>query len=182
MRRKSVHRTIARRQMDDGARKWLIKTARKNLWRVADYYDLDDLIQDGLIVWARVVKKYPRAKDKPHLMALFMRSYTNHINTLSKSRTRERDAVKAMIDTSLIIEPITDDGFGHLAAKIATAPPAIQNLLRALATEHGSKVLNAVYRQRRDGSRETRQERLCRMAMVPNGTDLAALARSYFLS
>lgn len=79
--------------MDQGARAWLARTARKNYWRVSDWYDLDDLIQDGYWHWYRIINKYPYI-TKPRMtrnarriiMGLFQRTYTNHLHDLAKRR------------------------------------------------------------------------------------------------
>jgi hypothetical protein len=84
--------------MDMGARRWLVKTAYKNLWRVHSFYDLDDLIQDGHMMYALVVQRYPQAKDPPHIMRLFQITFLNHIHDLSKHQSRMAALIDATVD------------------------------------------------------------------------------------
>src|ERR1700734_1858383 len=87
-----AQRVSLRFNMDKGARLWMIKFARQQIWRVQDgSYDLDDLIQDGIVTWYRIAEKYKNEVDaKKHLMSLFQVSFMNYINTMSKKRGRQK--------------------------------------------------------------------------------------------
>src|SRR5262249_22978151 len=70
---------------------WVFKYAKKNFWRVESYYELDDLVQDGFMIYCAVREHYSDITDKPHLMALFKRAFSNHIHDLSTKRTRKHE-------------------------------------------------------------------------------------------
>lgn len=74
------------RRMNESQRRWLVKVARSQFWRVAPWYELDDLIQDGFLCYAKVLRKYPRIHNPAHLGKLFQVTYQNHIHTLANRR------------------------------------------------------------------------------------------------
>jgi hypothetical protein len=164
--------------MDEGARKWLFKTAYKNFWRVHHYMDVDDLIQEGYVQYARVIARYPEATDAAHIMRLFQIMYTQRLNILATQRTREREIIDE-------IELQSFDSFepegGTLQALIAQAPAPVAALIKLLQSDNGCKRLRAAYRRRRTGERETTNERLCRLVgLDPTACDLPAMVKAHF--
>jgi DNA-directed RNA polymerase specialized sigma24 family protein len=77
--------------MDEGARRWLLKTVRMNYWRVAHWQDPDDLVQDGYLHYHRIRTKYIEAKTPAQIMALFKVAFTNHLHDISKRRRKQVD-------------------------------------------------------------------------------------------
>lgn len=173
--------------MDRGARAWLIVVAVDNFWRVAKWYELPDLIQDGYMVWARVVKKYEvdagRVRSRPHLMRLFKTAYLNHINDLSNAKTRALlevlvgDLVGDVDDPWDVVGAICPDA--EMQSCIAEAPAIIGRVLSRLITCDG-RALRSLHRVAADGTRGTLNSRLCRMAGVDPDIDLVGELRAYF--
>jgi hypothetical protein len=177
--------------MDDGAKRWLWKTARQQYWRVASWIELDDLVSDGYLHYYRVLRKYPQVTDRPHIMRLFQITYINHIHNLAKQRTRQVD--RSMADTLVMREgdeetrladqSLSEDSLGPLWAALVAAPQLLQELLKAMGRVDSGPVMRAAYRVKKDGTRETVNERLCRMVGVrPESVDLASMLRSYLFS
>lgn len=190
--------------MDAGARAWLLKTAKINYWRVADWIEFDDLVNDGFVCWARVVARYERAtgrvRRRSHLMSLFKRTYSNHIHDLSKGKTRQPVEVK-ITDIAVrsnrgvgIPRHIREDqgemlSWNYLDVPgdlfeyerlIIEAPPILKNLLTVLLQDGPSATLRAAYRVARTGERETTNERLCRLIGAnPADYDYASALRSF---
>lgn len=179
--------------MDDGARRWLHRTARKHYWRVCRWYDYDDLVQDGVLHYWRIVRKYPAITSprpttsaRRHIMSLFQRTYINHINDLANRRTRQPEWVVAdlapeAVDETSYLEGVTADAeVGVEQINLAGAPDAVRQLLRALATDEGCRRLGKIYRLRDSGARETLNERLCRIAGLSKADiDLVAMTKSF---
>lgn len=180
--------------MDQGARLWLYKTARRNYWRIAAWYEFDDLIQDGCVCYANVVKKYQtdrnRVRRRQHIMHLFKVSFVNHMHDLAKRRTKCAAEVKILDVKSSYqnefnawgdLQTDADDGdLFDFERLIAEAPSAIQPLLDKLIHGDCARTLRAAYRVRSTGARETINERLCRLVGVdPGSHDLATALRSY---
>lgn len=88
-------------QMDAGAIRWLHRIVRQNFWRVPSWYEQEDLLNDGVMCWYRTLRRYYNGKgtkglnrrigeasDLRHIMALFQRTFLNHIHDLSRLRTK----------------------------------------------------------------------------------------------
>jgi len=91
---------------DAGLRGWLKTTAVKEHWRVASWYSVEDLVQDGYVCYCKCRDRYtlavpqpgdrpdgyahqnlftdqPNEKQRKHFMSLVQRAFYNHIYTLS---------------------------------------------------------------------------------------------------
>jgi len=152
--------------MDRGVKGWIFKTAKANLWRVIPLYDLDDLIQDGFLYYCIISKKYPNVTNRAHLMRLFQRSYINHLHDLASARTKHP-----------ITEPISEENGGEMLLGfldgpfltfMEQAPAHIRSVLGLFCSEDGCRKLRAAYRIRPRGTRETQNERWCRLVGVDN--------------
>lgn len=84
-----------RRHPDQGVIGWIAKTAIKNQWRVSQWMDIDDLIQDGLERYFITCAFYPGV-NPAHRMALFKTNYINHLHTLSSKRSREKEVLSEL--------------------------------------------------------------------------------------
>ena len=149
--------------MDRVARGWLYLTAKKNLWRVEGFCDFDDLVQEGMFCYYRIVKRYPQAVDTKHRMRLFQIAFINHIHTLAKKRTKYREVS--------VIEADIGDLFDHMKNKMASyeeagvmlaqAPAFVRQIIEAFDAK--PEEFRKPYR-RRAGGRETTNQRVCRIA------------------
>lgn len=178
--------------MDTGARGWMINFAKANFWRVAAWYEFDDLVQDGFMCWEFVVDHYERKsgriRRRAHLMAAFKTAFINYIHGLAKRRTRSVDAVMVCDlspDCALLPEDTVWDGVLQIedtldhARLVSEAPPLLHAILTKLDAGRLC-ALRSLYRVFSDGSRETLNDRLCRLAGVdPGAFDLATQLRAY---
>lgn len=176
--------------MDAGARGWTVKTARRNYWRVARWYDLDDLIQDGFMQYYRIAGKYSHVTERRHLMAIFKLTYMSWITDLANKRTREPEEITSCVlmpgaadDTPLWDKLVTGEPEqASLRLVLAEAPAPVRAVLSILATEEGRARLRSPYRIRRVG-RETLNERLCRIAGYdPTTINLVSWVRNYLIA
>ena len=165
--------------MDDGARRWLLKTARKHYWRISSWYDLDDLIQEGYFAYYYVVRRYPKAISPPHRMALFKLVFNSVICNLANQRTRRVEEIcmsQLFSDDSMMsadqhvtafIESVAaDPDISEAVGALAAAPEYVKKSLELFASEDGLRRLRAEYRKVPTGKhlrRETLNERLCRL-------------------
>ena len=153
--------------MDEGAKRWMLKTVRSQYWRVSRWYDVDDLIQEGYLTFYRIAKRY-NATDRPHLMRLFQVSFTRHLHMLASKRTRDSSEVLAEEDL-----PECADDSARMSTFVAEAPARIRTLLKTLE-KVDPKLLREPYRRNANGSRETYSERLCRLAGIDPKIDVLA--------
>lgn len=160
---------------DTFARVWIAKTAKKNWWRVMSWYDLDDLIMDGMLCWQIVCTKYPHITERRHLMSLFQRTYTNHIHKLSIKRTIQsiEEATDDVPDMAL--SPESDDS--DLRRLAAEQTGEIHRLLIALIDK--PELLMHPHRRHLGGRRESTNEYLCSLIGIdPRVYDLDKELRS----
>jgi DNA-directed RNA polymerase specialized sigma24 family protein len=186
--------------MDQGARRWLHKTARQHYWRVASYIDLDDLVQDGYLTWHRVVTKYADVESRAQLMALFKRVYNMHLHDLANSRSR---SVPEVLHCDMVADGVGEDATWEKLVAVfdtdflfyAEAPKPIRDLLAAVLSDRGVNKLRAEQRvrvdepapdrirvKRRDnvGPRLSLNDRLCAlMGCDPALVDLKTTLRNY---
>lgn len=166
--------------LDDGARRWLVNTARKNLWRVASWYELDDLIQEGYMCWQRGVTKYPNVKNYSVRMGLFKVIFTNHIHTMSTKRTRQiQELGFCDLDEEQFFNIVETRPceFAELLRCVSEAAGPVGRLIKQLL--HGDAITKP-HRRWGDLRRELTQEKFCRMlGLPPDAIDLHRMLLDY---
>lgn len=166
---------------DDGLKKWIFKQAHKNYWRVATWMDLDDLVQEGFLCYAICRARY-EPKNEQHLMSLVKITFINQITDLANRRTRTPETPVSELASPgnelELLESLAggEDGDSELQGLLARAPKEVRALLAALSSDEGAERMRRPYRIREDGSRETTNERWCRLIGVPT-FDLEAMLR-----
>jgi DNA-directed RNA polymerase specialized sigma24 family protein len=163
--------------MDMGARRWLYTEARISRWRVPQWMSVHDLIQDGYMCWYRVIRRYSRVPrgSSAHRMALFKRVFRNHVHDLSKQRSRLPE-----VHIEDLPPGMADLHAYDLQQVYGGAPPLVKLGLTVLMAPQHARSLRSHYRFRADMTRETFNERLCRLAgLDPRTIDLAGEIREY---
>lgn len=175
--------------MDKATRKWLRDFAKANYWRVASWYELEDLLQDGMVLWHQIRQRY-RGRQGKHLTNTFKLSFRNHVHDLATARTKAvpqfliLDAHDTVEDDDHVtpLERLSprEPESQTFAADLRSAPYRVQEALAVFASDVGRAALRRPYRLRGDGSRETLNERLCRIAgFDSNRVDLVGHLRAY---
>lgn len=77
---------------------WIYNHATKNYWRVADFCELDDLIQDGLMKAYECRRRYGNDIDPPHFMALVKTAFYRHITEMLRHSRAEQEHVSRVPD------------------------------------------------------------------------------------
>lgn len=172
--------------MDEGMRGWINRYARDNLWRMPSSWDLDDLVQEGFFVFAKLRIRYPDVRQKRHFMALLKSSFKNRITDLSNGRTRFHEVPFAMVmledDTERtflegVLSPESD--LASVLVLVKNAPKEVREVFELLMSDAGLTKLYSDFR-RDGGSRETTNEFLCRLlGRDPTEVDISALVRGY---
>lgn len=171
--------------LDAGLRGWLIITAQRNYWRVASYYEVDDLIADGFLIWAKCRKRYSNVTERRHFMALFKVAYTNHIIGLANKRTRITGGIQEVRLSMLaenhggdlldmLVGGIDSDTVLGILVRQARFP--VRAVLELLTTDAGASILTAHPRHKY----EQDNNYICRLIGVsPRRYDLPALVSSF---
>lgn len=162
--------------MDQGARHWLLKTVRAEFWRVSGWCDLEDLIQDGHMIYAKLSRRYPDA-NASHRMTLFKTSVANYLHDLAEKRSRSVD----LYPGNIALGSLSDEAGGRaigaqpeastFAVLVATAPAPVKAVLSLLASDAKLRV--------RGG--EKVNDRLCRLTGLNSAEiDLVGMLKAHF--
>lgn len=177
--------------LDSGLRGFIYNEARKNYWRVASWYDLEDLIQDGFMCYAKCYARYgSTVTDQKHFMALVQTTFSNHIMTLyNKHRHQTEHAISALLGEDGSEEAFLDrhstpeEGPENLGVLLRQAPAEIKQLIALLVGDGAKAVSFAKKRAGRFTVRETSNELYCRLlGLDPETNDIAGKVRSFFSS
>lgn len=142
--------------MDDGVRQWVARTARANLWRVQNHYDVDDLIQEGYLCYLNVRRRYPDVHNPAHIMRLTQITFTNRIHDLARRKGVEREV--------MITESIRSGGRSESEGSILTpsAPDYIRRFIQ-LAAESAERLRTPYTTHAKGKGRETTHRHICRL-------------------
>lgn len=183
-------------RMDAGARAWLVTVTCDHFWRVAAWYEFDDLLQDGHLIWWRVIQRYEtepkRVRSRGHLMALFKRSYLNHLHRLSNKKRSASSEVPVLNLVPFINDPEQYEALGAVTSVrdecsefdrcIAEAPGPLRELLGRMVAGVGAEGWRSEHRVYADGTRQTRGQKFCRILGIPDdGGLLASSLRAYLM-
>src|ERR1700693_1276040 len=148
--------------LDDGLKGWIHKTARNNLWKVGTWYDLDDLIQEGYLVYCKCLKRFEEADHLPEnekrkrFMAYFKSAYENHLRDLAQEKTPEMSFAALTSDTEQEVQSVFDIPQPEevsLYMALLQAPTEVLEVFQALiqdAQEAGSYLRSRLRRKLND--------------------------------
>lgn len=146
--------------MDRGVKGWIVNTTKLNYWRVAGWYEFDDLVQDGYLHYQRIINKYTNVKQPAQIMSLFKVAFTNHIHDLSKKKTKYAHEV---CETALGIALENIRGTMHINPDTSALVAAMPNVLRDLISHMQTDARVRRPCRRFVDHRETTNEKLCRI-------------------
>lgn len=167
------------------ALRWMKSYARKNLWRVAPWMDLDDMIQLGYEAYYETRSRYATATDPRHIQSLFQLVFRSKIENAVRGNTKQVDDADSpyldllntdhqVNDTCLMFSKLLD-----IHALIIKAPREVVSVVDVLVKE--PEELTKPYEKDARGRRETLNDRLCRiLGMDPKSVDLVKWTRDYF--
>ena len=167
--------------MDDGARRWLYKHAKKNYWRVAAWIEFDDLIQEGMVEYCEVLKRYPQAIEASHKMRLFQLCFRSKIEDLVRANTKQVDDARSDIVEIYESPAMIIPDFSNLHALLIKAPQLIKEALTLLTDDKAREELVKPFEKYDNGRRETLNERFCVLLNKdPKKVDVVTQMRMYF--
>ncbi len=162
---------------------WIYNHARKNYWRMASYYELDDLIQDGLMCAYKCLDRYGTDLDPPHFMKLVQRSFHNYIGELLRSsrivndNTNISDLNSKYSETTILDKISTpEEGEQELNILISELPETLRKVVE-LYINNPEKVRKL--RSRLNGRDETLSDRLFKLTGFDRRRDFETELRSY---
>jgi hypothetical protein len=167
--------------MDDGARNWLFKHAKRNYWRVAAWIEFDDLIQEGYVEYCEVLKRYPQAVEASHKMRLFQLCFRSKIEDLVRLNTKQVDDARSDIVEVYESPAMIIPDFSNLHALLIKAPDLVKAALNLLNDEKMRDELVKPFERYDNGRRETLNERFCKLLNKdPKSVDIIRQLRMHF--
>lgn len=131
---------------------YIVKVARKNFWKVASWYEFDDLVQDGYLCYAKCRARFrgnvePTKEDRKTFMSYFQMAFSNHITDLQQDpRSRQQEVGFASLSDKQVetfeswTESAADLGQGTLATLLAQAPAEILDILKQILVDGVAEV------------------------------------------
>ncbi len=177
--------------LDAGMRGFIFNTARKHYWRVASWYEFDDLVQDGYLCYAKCKAKYSETvTEKRHFMSLVQVSFLNYISTLASKRTATEEVAVSHLSAqdgegSADIEQLggSTPEIASFLSLVSSAPEEFKQLILMLAndaTEAAGFKRNTKSKHRRR-LRESTNEFFCRLiGKDPEDENVVEQLRAYF--
>jgi hypothetical protein len=176
-------------RLDEAMRKWICLRSHREYHRVAKWMEVDDLIQDGYMIFAKCRLKYSgKITERRHFMALVKTAFNNHITDLANARSiygrnepggeialshlfPDVDVSEWFAENGAMIEPEAELEYLQGEAKFP-----VSAAIQLFTTEAGSELL----RERPQMRRETLNRYMCRLIGVDaEEYDLPALIRSF---
>lgn len=177
-----MQRLKRRHRLDPGINGWIVTTATRNYWRVAHWYEVEDLIQDGFLCYCICNRQYGQVVEQAHFMSLFKRTFINHIHDLADTRKRTPEKTLTLIEGS---DKEVDTELQRLAPAVQEEatfallmkqlPAEFKLMIDRLLSAEPPPLLSYV-----SGQRETTSQYLARLAGVnPEVRNIEKELRSY---
>jgi hypothetical protein len=189
--------------LDAGMKGWIFTIAKSNFWRVAYWYEFQDLIQDGYLCYAKCRARYgqfahggtPTKEERKWFMALVQRAYINHITDLANWKTATPETPFSMCEEETIsaatvwLSPrplaslgglMVSDNIKRLALALISDIDTRHRKTRL--RKHKTATGSVRYIPSRARMRETRNQLYCRLVgLDPVKVDLVAEVREQFI-
>ena len=180
--------------LDEGMRGFIFNTAKKEFWKVASYYEFDDLVSDGYVCFYKCRKRLherllvnnPTKDQRREVQAFVARAFFNHISTLATKRMGVHEMPEASLSTDddqnvfeELLPPQMEEA--TLLTLLASAPAELKQLIQLLVSDGLSLLKFERKRVGRRLVRETSNEFYCRLLGVdPEKNNLVEQLRAYF--
>lgn len=167
---------------DSGLYGWVKKFARKNMWRVPQWYSLEDLEQIGYLSYTKVLrarsykglskKRNPNKDSQRIFMKSVMRTFSRDLHDLAneKRETPEHPISRFLTaedehDSWLERHGSCESPVAEFTAMLKQAPHELKSLVETLQSDPPKEWPDFItYRVGRLRRRETTEEYVCRLA------------------
>lgn len=176
---------------------WIYNHSRKHYWRVAAWYELEDLIQDGLMIAFKCREYYgrpvePNANrvsrvrlgevDTPHFMALVQSAFHNHIGNLIRKKRAVDDTATKLDDLSLAdkvsLNKRTEEAMTEFYMLVSQMPDHLRRAVLLYFTDEGAAALRRL-RVRLHHTDDTLTDRIRALVGFPEGSDFETELRAW---
>lgn len=165
---------------------WIYNNSRKNYWRVAEFYEFNDLVQDGLMKAYQCLNKYGKPGvdiDPPHFQSLVKSAFRSHLGDILRKHRRV-NITKRFEESEVLygdnagadryVEPVQPEQ--DFAVFVMTLPDMLRKAVEVYLREP-EKLRNL--RVRLNGTNETLSERLSKLCGFPADRDFETELRAF---
>lgn len=137
--------------LDEGIRGWIINECRKQFWKVASWYEFEDLVQDAYLVYTKCLRRFRTKTDDRELpleelravmMGYFQRAFFNHMTDLQQHpRSRCKEVAfgdftqEQENELTSSLESDFDLSDADMVSLLARAPAEIVDMLKKLLVD-----------------------------------------------
>jgi len=143
---------------------WIYRHSTNNLWRVAGWYDLEDLVNDGMVIALKCRERLGRDVDVKLYNSYVRRAFHNHIGELiRKKRSLDEVCFLDLADSDQSVSGRPEPQSQEMVTLLRQMPEGLKRVLYVMLSKEGQRKLDEPMRQRVDGC-ETMADRLFRLA------------------
>jgi len=176
---------------------WIYNHSRKHYWRVAAWYELEDLIQDGLMIAYKCQQYYGKPVDpvpgkvsrvrfgevdSAHFMSLVQSAFRNHIGQLIRKKRAVDDTMTKIDDLSVVdtsrLNKRTEENLTDFYMMISQMPDHLRKAIVMHFTDEGAASLRKL-RVRLHTPDDTLTDRLRQLFDWPEGIDFETELRAW---
>lgn len=167
---------------------WTVNFLAKHHWKVARTMPREDAMQEAVVVFLRLRRKYcmrdvDPVTDPPHFMALYKTSWQRHFIDLANADTEDRVCTSMPEDHEGVEREQTGctDNDGVLAVMVRQAPREVSMVL-ALFLNAPQELLDLALNSWRNAGRGRPAEstRINQLLGLPSGYDSLGAVSEYF--
>jgi hypothetical protein len=160
---------------------YVVNFLKKNFWRVSEYMEYQDCLQEAHCVFLRLKRKYGNMDSPRHFMALYKVSWINEFNDLSTSANKYKTRYCLLEENEEEIDQVEQDNDGRLSIMMEQAPSDVKIVLQLMLTAP-VEVLDmfaSMWKSKGNG-KEFGNKHLCEILGLPQKTDIVGKINSYF--
>lgn len=149
---------------DPDIKKWTAAFSHRNFWKCKDYsLSREDLVQEGWLVYNRVLAKYSHITNPGHFFSLYRTSFEREFFDFMEKGDQLRSIVDTTVDLYLG-EQFSDCGENAAFARLlAEGPEELRLVLSMFNDPILLAELRKPYREKRGQVRESLNQRMCRL-------------------
>ena len=147
---------------------WATNYIHKNIWRVPNHIEFEDLLQDAHCYFLVCVERYGYVTQPAHFMSLFKSCLRNHMTDLSHTSTDEKAISVPIPDVDEFFNMIENISWGNLNEGfknilLSQAPEEIMAAVEAIINKPPIDKNEKRRARKHMPLRETTNEYLCRV-------------------
>jgi hypothetical protein len=160
---------------------WSVNYIKKNMWSIEQgVYEIDDLLQEGYLLFLKLRDYYPRVVEPAHFLSLYKTAFRNMFFDLTRVVRNKNRAVEqgmALLMTPCEMAEIPTE------LVLAEAPVELRLILSVYQDDALLKKLREPLRTNSRQPRESFNSRICKLiGLDPNEAKLVSVSKTWLKS